>query len=90
MNTLLKVALIGLFLTNIGCLGTEKQVVYVSLSGPPETGKGVLYVAQNDLIWVAIQGEDKAFKMNAGGMYLLPREDLDALVRLAREAETSK
>lgn len=72
-------------LINIGCLTREKEVVYVSLTPAPNEGNGILYVATNRPIPVAIQGQDVIFERDMGGWYLLPKEDLEYLVTKANE-----
>lgn len=85
MRHYLVVVLSMMCLISIGCFSTKTKVVYVSLTPAPNAGMGVLYVATNDPIDVAIQGKDEIFKRDVGGWYLLPKDDLEYLVNAAKE-----
>lgn len=85
MHRWLVKSLIMMCFINTGCLTREKEVVYVSLTPAPEAGMGILYVATNRPIPVAIQGKDIIFERDMGGWYLLPKDDLEYLVTQANK-----
>jgi hypothetical protein len=83
--------LLNICLTNIGCLNTKERIITISAIPEPIEGDGVIYVATNEPIDVAIQGKDQLFKLKVAGYYLLHQSELKILVRAANKyAEIKK
>lgn len=77
-----------IFLISIGCNGCinqKEKVVRIELIQPPEIANNVLYIATNEQIPVALQGQDEILKLNVGGYYLLPRTDLEVLLKTSQK-----
>lgn len=70
--------------TLFGC-GMKERVVVVSVTKHPEEGKGLLYVATNKPMDVAIQGSDLVYKRDMGGYYLIHPSDMEAMINAIRD-----